>query len=104
MADPSSSEMTGGWAFNSTPDVRFEDWVSNDHEPTILATAGSIAIKVEPSRASCRHGQPTGRRGNRSWMESLQPFTHQFVEADRSAFETPSPPPPNSRTTRSLRR
>lgn len=39
MADPSSSEMTGGCAFNGAFDVRFEEWVSNDHEPTIMATA-----------------------------------------------------------------
>jgi hypothetical protein len=39
MADPSSSEMTGGCAFNGALDVRFEEWVSNDHEPTIGATA-----------------------------------------------------------------
>jgi len=39
MADPSSSEMTGSYAFNSALDVRFEEWVSNDHEPTIMAMA-----------------------------------------------------------------
>jgi hypothetical protein len=39
MADPSSPEMTGGRAFNGALDVRFEKWVSNDHEPIIMATA-----------------------------------------------------------------
>jgi hypothetical protein len=39
MADPSSSEMTGGCAFNGALDVRFEEWVSDDHEPIIMATA-----------------------------------------------------------------
>jgi len=38
MADPSSSEVTGGCAFNGALDVRFEEWVSNDHEPIIMAT------------------------------------------------------------------
>jgi hypothetical protein len=31
--------MTGGCALNGALDVRFEEWVSNDHEPTIGATA-----------------------------------------------------------------
>lgn len=31
--------MTGGCAFNGALDVRFEEWVSNDHEPIIMATA-----------------------------------------------------------------
>ena len=39
MADPSSSEMTGDCAFNGALDVRFEERVSNDHGPTIMAAA-----------------------------------------------------------------
>ena|SRR5580698_2364833 len=39
MADPSSSEMTGGRAFDGALDIRFEQRVSNDHEATIMATA-----------------------------------------------------------------
>ncbi len=35
MAGPSSSEMTGGCALNGALDVRLEEWVSNDHQPTI---------------------------------------------------------------------
>jgi hypothetical protein len=31
--------MTGGRAFNGALDVRFEEWVSDDHEPIIMATA-----------------------------------------------------------------
>jgi len=38
MTDPSSSAMTGGCAFNGALDVRFEERVSNDHEPIIMAT------------------------------------------------------------------
>jgi hypothetical protein len=42
--------MTGGCAFNGALDVRFEEWVSNDHESTILATARDWDPEIQRRR------------------------------------------------------
>src|ERR687887_357975 len=67
MADPSSSEMTGGCAFNGALDVRFEERVSNDHEPTIMATAWDW----DPEREDAVHQPPRHQARHRDEDEDL---------------------------------
>ena|ERR1700735_3980440 len=74
MADPSSSEMTGGCAFNGALDIRLEERVSNDHEPIIMATARDWDSEREVPILS--HLAPRGQRFRARIVGDTVPVGH----------------------------